>query len=135
MGRFSPRFAAALASSDVDEAWRLLSSAAAEFLGARSGVRSSRAGAAAPPIPRAAFAPRVGREGDALTLGLARCLRVLRVLEHALCAWPSGPGVLPRAAAAALAAARRPVPALGRPAWAQALAAVDVRHRTTKGAW
>jgi len=116
----SGSFRAALAAGDLDAAWPLLSRAAGGVLSDRMGASvPPRAGAPAAGVWREAFAPRAGRDGDALTLSLARELRVLRQAEQALRAWPCGPGAAPmvarRSLSAAVAGARGPGAArLGR---------------------
>ena len=131
---FGPLFARALALLDLDAAWGLLSAAAAAYPSRRCGRRALRPGAAAAPSPRASFAPKLGRDGDALTRDLARCLRVLRILERALRTWPEGAGVLPWPVCQDLRAASRLAAALGRPLWRDALAAVTARRSSLETA-
>ena len=88
-------------------------------------METARSGGTAPTFVKAAFAPRSGRDGDALTLGMFRVLRVSRLLGQALRYWPEGVGALPFRAASCLMDARRLALASGVSELPPLLAAVD----------
>ena len=86
-------YAHLLSRSDLDGAWVRLAPAAGKFLAARQGsVDGLRPGGISCGFLKQAFAPQVGRQGEALTAALAAQQRVIRQAEGALLLWPPRPG-------------------------------------------
>ena len=78
--REEPKFQHLLASGDLDSAWSCLASAARDFLSLRQGsLAAKRSALTSGGFVKQAFAPKVGRDGEALTKLLSAQLLILNL--------------------------------------------------------